>query len=777
MKARRSILIGMVLPCALLGALTAMPTVAVAAECPNAAFRTGPSTHLPDCRAYEMVTPPFKDAGFARLLALNASGLAAELAVNGAFGGVEGYPNIVFPLPGVRYTTQRTDSGWVTTPVELSSSEYLPFNLQGFDDWGGVAEEGPDTQAIVWMARKIGQPENSISFFKRRSDRSIAEIGPALPPTTPPGVPSDIGEELSGLRPIGLSPNSSRYFFMLHQENYWPFDGTQARLPTLYEYVGTGNTTPLLVGVDNSGNQIGQCGTLLGAGNRAPRHNGVSADGNTVFFTVSPAHQQIAGGEKCERSAPPVAEVFARIDSGLPGAHTVAISEPSKADCSACDTEAGVLAGAQFQSASADGSKVFFTTTQPLLGGDTNENIYEYDFDAPAGERVFRVSRGDSTVSSPAPGLVQIDGASPLSSEDGSHVYFIATGVLTRIANGEGESAEVGANNLYVAERDARYPAGHIAFIARLSERDRAVNVPGIHWEPDLTPDGRFLVFASERDLTPDDTSVGVRQIFEYDAQTGLLVRVSVGQDGFNHNGNVTERKLNVYSGVTNDAKVFSPVLLFTEYAPLAYSTRSTMSADGSYVFFQSTVGLTPQALDQQVIGKGSTGGPVYANNVYEYHEGRVSLISDGEDITRAGNVGVVELLGTDASGQDVFFQTADRLVGQDTDTNLDIYDARIGGGFPAPAPTPSCSGDACQGALSAAPELLSPGSEFQAGSNPPLAGAPATKPAPKQKAKKQKKVRKKRRRAKGGEAGGWRGSKANGAALGGRANRKAGRS
>ena len=53
-----------------------------------------------------------------------------------------------------------------------------------------------------------------------------------------------------------------------------------------------------------------------------------------------------------------------------------------------------------------------------------------------------------------------------------------------------------------------------------------------------MTPDGRFLVFTSFRDLTPDDTST-VQQVFEYDAQTGGLVRVSVGEDGFNHNGNV----------------------------------------------------------------------------------------------------------------------------------------------------------------------------------------------------------------------------------------------
>ncbi len=761
--------------------LVLLPSAASAEECPNAQFRTGPSAHLPDCRAYEMVTPPFKDAGYARVMAISPNGLSIATAVNGAFGGVEGYPNIIFPIPGIIYTTQRTDSGWAGTPDDLSAFEYAPFLASGFADLAGISEGGLDGQTTVWAARKAGQPENRIDFFMRRPDRSIVDIGPALPPTVPPGSPSEEGN-LAKIYGIGLSPNSSRYFFSIEHENYyWPFDGTQVGPSSLYEYLGTGNTVPLLVGVENSGKQISQCGTVIGGGGEnasisESSHNAVSTDGDTVFFTAYPTTHTL-----CKGNAPPVQELFARIDNGLPGAHTVAISEPSKGDCAACDTEASVLASAHFEGASEDGSKVFFTTTQPLLGGDTHENIYEYDFDAPAGERILRVSRGDSTVSNPTPGLVHRTGAgymtgSPMNSEDGSHVYFIATGVLTTTANGEGESAEVGAGNLYVFERDSRFPSGQIAFVARLSARDVCNLCQGSSFSPDITPDGRFLVFRSERDLTPDDTSTGVRQIFEYDAQTGALVRVSIGQDGFNHNGNVTEPKLNVYAGVTNDALILSPAAFFEGYNPTDYSTRSSVSADGSYVFFESTVGLTPQALNQTVIGKESVGGPVYATNVYEYHAGRVSLISDGEDITRIGNVSAVELLGTDASGHDVFFQTVDRLVGQDADTNLDIYDARIDGGFPGPSPTPSCSGDACQGPLSGAPVLLSPGSEFQAGGNPPLAAAPATKPKQKTTKQKTKKKRPKSRKSGKGRAK-RRGSKAKRAAASGRANRKADRS
>ncbi len=731
-------------------ALAVVPPPAAAEECPNAQFRTGPSTHLPDCRAYEQVTPAFKNAGYATVLGIDSSSSSLTLQMTTDVEGAEGFPDIIGLAPGVIYTTRRTESGWVSAPNDLPTSEYLPYLDDGLFSWGGAGGEGPAGPATVWMDRGARQPDNGIDFFMRNPDHSLVDIGPALPPTAPSESPTDLGGT-ADLNPVGLSPNASRYFFSIGKNEYWPFDETMNEAnrvtESLYEYLGTGNTTPLLVGVDSGGQQISRCGVALGGSggeegffdHTDSAHNAVSADGNTVFFTANAC----PGG-------PPVVELFARIDNGLPGARTVAISEPSKEDCAACDTGEKALANAHFEGASQDGSKVFFTTTQPLLGSDTSTNVYEYDFDAPAGERVIRVSAGDATVSNPAAEVVQINGRTPMSSEDGSHVYFIANGVLTRTPNGEGETAVQGAEDLYVFERDARFPSGRIAFVARLSGQDVSRFAPNeTKWGPDVTPDGRYLVFASDRDLTPDDTGTA-RQIFEYDAQTGALVRVSIGQDGFNHNGNVSVRFYPRGGGTTeaiNDAWIVTPAAFYEAYFPSAYSTSLSVSADGSYVFFQSTVGLTPQALDQQVDGQTENGEPVYANNIYEYHAGRVSLISDGQDLAHVGVESAVKLLGGGESGGDVFFATADRLVGQDTDTSIDIYDARIDGGFPAPAQPSSCAGEACQGPLGAAPTLLSPGSEFQAGGNPPLAGESAAKPMQKQ-AKKQKP---KKRRSKTG--------------------------
>jgi hypothetical protein len=81
---------------------------------------------------------------------------------------------------------------------------------------------------------------------------------------------------------------------------------------------------------------------------------------------------------------------------------------------------------------------------------------------------------------------------------------------------------------------------------------------------------------------------------------------------------------------------------------------------------------------------------------------------------------------------------------------------------------------------LSAASTLLSPGSEFQAGGNPPLAGAPPVKAkakAKKSKVKSKPKPQRKAKRArKVGLRAGSRGGGARRVATGGRAERKAGR-
>jgi hypothetical protein len=741
------------------------PAPAGAETCPNAQFRNGPSAALPDCRAYELVTPPYKEGYKVVSGEVSADGSSVLGESLGTFAGTEN-DDFFFSAGGLstnegaQYVFTRGGSGWSATAIDPPASQYPESDLaevsSGFESslWFGA------TPAQV-AAQPPGLPAPLGSLYLRGPDGSNVEVGPIYPPGTAPASALHDG----GWVYDEASADLSRALFsgLLLR---WPGDPTVGGSGSLYEYVGTHNAAPSLVGVSGgagSSSLISQCQTELGTGEEAAagqksvfaedltgslgryaaqQLHTLSASGETVFFTaVSDAERHPAGRfepQPCSSStpAPAVNELYARVENGEPGVHTVAISEPSREDCSACETFEGEPAKrspAYFIGASEDGSKVFFQTTQPLLGGDTSTNIYEYDFDAPAGQRVVRVSGGDATVANPAADVLQAEdvygagfgevgvrGVERVSA-DGSHVYFDAAGVLSTVPNGLGETAQEGASNMYVFERDAQYPAGHTAFIATVAP-----------FKPELSANGRFLVFDSASDLTPDDTS-GAEQLFEYDAGSGgagSLTRVSIGQDGYGENGN------------TNDA---------------LDAPHQALVANHGAVFFDSGDGLTPDAVDNVELGTVGASSSEFAQNVYEYREGNVYLISDGRDLNGSA------LLFIDPSGSDVFFETRDQLVPQDGDTQLDLYDARVDGGFPAPSSPTPCEGDACQGELSGAPTLLSPGSELQAGVSPPSAVgpvSPVSRPAAKKQPKKQpkKKAKRAKKRVKAARRGHGRG-------------------
>jgi hypothetical protein len=137
------------------------------------------------------------------------------------------------------------------------------------------------------------------------------------------------------------------------------------------------------------------------------------------------------------------------------------------------------------------------------------------------------------------------------------------------------------------------------------------------------------------------------------------------------------------------------------------------MTDDASTVVFQTSEALSPADTD------GTT-------DVYEWHDGQVSLISNG-----GGSSPWIT-----SSGQDIFFLTNQPLTAGDSGTEGDIYDARVGGGIAVTAPAP-CSGEACQGTTSLQPQQ--PGASASAAFNGPGSPlAPETPPASQPKPKPQ---------------------------------------
>jgi hypothetical protein len=665
-------------------------------------------SYLPDCRAYELVTPPYAGGQpgqweFDAPPPISADGNHILGTVFAGFAGTENEEQNGLAF-GAIYEFSRTSSGWSAESWEPPASQYARRR------W--VAASG-DLSRSLWKlvsqaheGEEVGLPETYDFAVRDVAGGRVrfAAVGP--------GEPAEGRHSRDGsheLRFAGASRDLTHLVFEVNSESkqVWPGDGTREGDRSLYEYVGVGNGEPTLVGVSNAGALEGKthvndeaklvsgCGTILGSGSslHGSAYNAVSADGAAVYFTAL----------ACE-GAPAVNELYARIS----GSQTTAISEPTKANCELCKT--GSRAGAVFQGASEDGSRAFFLSEQELLPGAKGRNLYEYDFHSEAGKRV-------SLVAPEAAGVARV-------SEDGSHVYFVATSALAAtpdlsLAAGHQMPAEH-EPNLYVWNTTT----GRMAFIGTLSAGDEKIWAQLDSERPvQTTPDGRFLVFTSATQLTPGD-SAAVGQVFEYDALAESLVRVSAGQksaafpEGYGDNGNTTKPE---------DAAHILRTPQFRAMRPTDATSALSLAEDGTVVF-TSRDALTPGAvLDAPTFG--SEASLRFTENVYEYRAGGVYLISPADETTPA-QTEMSRLLGTNASGSDVFFFTTDSLVPQDGDTQASWYDARVGGGFRAPPPSGGCAGDACRGPLSAAPPALTVGSmgAAEGGLVPPVS-APAFKP------------------------------------------------
>jgi hypothetical protein len=90
-------------------------------------------------------------------------------------------------------------------------------------------------------------------------------------------------------------------------------------------------------------------------------------------------------------------------------------------------------------------------------------------------------------------------------------------------------------------------------------------------------------------------------------------------------------------------------------------------------------------------------------SDVYQYHDGQLTLISPGD-----GPYGA-HFADATPNGNDVFFTTDEGIVPGDTDRGIDIYDARVGGGFTETASAPECGREACLSPIGRPPDLETP--------------------------------------------------------------------
>jgi len=720
---------------------------ALADPCSNAELRTGPSERLPDCRAYEQVSPVQKGGLDAVSLqpVLPAQSSACEagetctiayMNVGASFAGAPGneFANA--------YLASRGADGWQTTPLTPPTPQ-APANSHLNVTYAFSANLSQAVERVPLQQLTESAPPGVYNLFVRQPDGGYSLVtanAPSKPPR--PGCGGCFeGEDVPVF--VGASADFSRILFEANDSlvEGAPTEFEGGRVENLYESV---DERVRLVGILPDG-AIPPEGASAGGGIEViDEHTGelghaISEDGSRVLFEADADGGAAYEGGPAQPTQAGWTELYDRVE----GAHTVELSAPARAaqpeDCETigefCDPGA-----AKFWDASADGSVVYFTSRaaltkrsftgpeEPLAARRQRDETAREEGDPPVenpGDDLYRYDLATNTLTDitvDADNPDDPDGADVLgvvgASEDGSYVYFVATGELAA-------GARSGRPNLY-AWHETREAEGTVAFIATLrapegeqgeeEERDieKERSGPAFSYESDIldwtsdprasqayvTPDGTHLAFMSVEPLTGYENKDRVtgkpdHEVYEYSAESGQLVCASCDPDGAPPLGSAF-----IGAGLTERAS--TPF-----YQPRA------LNDEGTRLFFTSPDPLVP----------GISGG---AEKVFEYEDGGAQLISGPE------GGGSAMFLDASASGDDVFFATREQLVSSDTDELVDVYDARVDGGLPAPSSVPTCQAEACREPVAPAPSFPTPLSASFAGAGniPPV---PSTKPTRKQ--------------------------------------------
>ncbi len=273
----------------------------------------------------------------------------------------------------------------------------------------------------------------------------------------------------------------------------------------------------------------------------------------------------------------------------------------------------------------------------------TNQRLTDDDTDSAESLYRYDVASGKLTLLTPSSAELRSPrDISP--SSDGLRTYFVAD--------------KEGSTDLFLADADGLHEIAPITI---------ATGSP-----LQVSASGRYAAFVTLAALDSRDSDASP-DVYRYDADSGSSVLISAGSAGGNGSAG---------------ASFFSEVPFKTETQLKLPPNRpaKAMSEDGGEIFFETQESLLPE--DHNGV-----------SDVYEWDEGSLSLISSG-----AGETGST-FVGSTPDGSTAFFETADTLVPRDRDgSELDLYAARIGGGFPEPSPVSGCEGQACRNTVAAPP-------------------------------------------------------------------------
>jgi len=428
---------------------------------------------------------------------------------------------------------------------------------------------------------------------------------------------------------------------------------------------------------------------------------------------------------------------------------------------------------AYYRDANKEGTHVFFTSRAELTNNantgpdDNTANLYEYELSSTPGQpgKLTDLTAPTEAEDPEGPAVLGLVTAGENAGEENSYVYFVANGVLASNENSNKETAQPGdcrteeitfegerTCSLYVehytggqwgtrfiatlvadasfdfsADEAAGDEYDWLGFEGGTLDQDRG---PGSHTVR-VTPDGTTLAFESERSLTgydnepvepgggaaghkctergqvlkENDPAVPCREVFVYDAVTGKLVCASCDPSGARPVGPAE------LGGQEDEAgNGFTP--------PSVYYLPRNLSESGGRLFFQTPDALVPHDSNNQL-------------DVYEWERpGSSAEVARGESSCTSasaafsvGGGGCVfpisdvagdfesRFMDASASGNNVFLATKDQLVpAADADARANVYDVRVGGGFPVVSAPPVCNnGDSCKPPVSPQPSIFAP--------------------------------------------------------------------
>ncbi len=402
----------------------------------------------------------------------------------------------------------------------------------------------------------------------------------------------------------------------------------------------------------------------------------ISADGSRVFWTAAPEAHEI----QPKTGKPIIVDrsqgVYVRENDTRP--QSPLSGEECLVSVDACTIQVAP-GGSIFQTANTEGSKVFFTSS--------NSELYEYD-----------VETGETIELSPGVAVAGVAGTS----ENGEYVYYVAASSRDIELWHDGVTTLVAASAADGGVVPFEFPGAYNDYATELGDRTAEV-----------TPDGHSLIFMSTESLTGYENK-GLDEVFLYETQSGRLTCVSCNPSGEPAVPNAASEVLQQLEKATVGS--FFPISIQPTYQP------QSIADDGARVFFDSAEPLVPT----------DTNGFL---DVYEWErdgtgscrtsKGCVYLLSGGKDPENS------YLIGTDATGENVFFISRAQLLSQDRGDDEVVYDARVGGVQPPSAP--ACSGTGCQGVPPAPPIFATPSSvTFNGlGNFPPPPPPTVVKPKP----------------------------------------------